>query len=44
MPSALILIADGTEETEFVATYDLLVRAEVETQSCGVNLKNDYAT
>lgn len=44
MPSALILIADGSEETEFVTTYDVLVRAGIDTKSIGVNLKNDYAT
>ncbi|KAF2499228.1 DJ-1 [Lophium mytilinum] len=44
MPQALILIADGTEETEFVATYDVLVRAGFKVKSVGVNLKNDFAT
>ncbi|EED84951.1 predicted protein [Postia placenta Mad-698-R] len=29
MPSALILIADGTEEMEFTITYDTLVRAGI---------------
>ncbi|KAJ6545361.1 class I glutamine amidotransferase-like protein [Mycena capillaripes] len=29
MPSALILLADGTEEMEFTITYDTLVRAGV---------------
>ena len=43
MPSALILLADGSEETEFVTTYDILVRAGIHTKSCGVNLKSDYA-
>jgi len=44
MPSALILLADGSEETEFVTTYDILVRAGISTQSCGVNLQASYAT
>lgn len=43
MPSALILLADGSEETEFVTTYDILVRGGIDTKSCGVNLKHDYA-
>jgi protein DJ-1 len=43
MPSALILLADGSEETEFVTTYDILIRAGIDTKSCGVNLKSDYA-
>ncbi|TFK25419.1 DJ-1 [Coprinopsis marcescibilis] len=33
MPSALVLIADGTEEMEFTITYDTLVRAGVKTTS-----------
>ncbi|KAJ4410497.1 hypothetical protein N0V91_001983 [Didymella pomorum] len=45
MPRALILIADGSEEIEFVTPYDILTRAGIEIQSVGVNLKNDnYAT
>jgi len=44
MPSAIILIADGTEEIEFTTPYDVLVRAEFEVQSVGVNLKQSYAT
>lgn len=36
MPSALILIADGTEEMEFTITYDTLVRAGIETTSAYV--------
>jgi protein DJ-1 len=32
-PSALIFLAQGTEETEFVATYDVLARAGVRVQS-----------
>ncbi|PPQ69977.1 hypothetical protein CVT25_001529 [Psilocybe cyanescens] len=36
MPSALILIADGTEEMEFTITYDTLVRAGVKTVSAYV--------
>ncbi|KAF5384072.1 hypothetical protein D9615_003423 [Tricholomella constricta] len=35
-PSALILIADGTEEMEFTITYDTLVRAGVATTSAFV--------
>ncbi|PWY99653.1 DJ-1 [Testicularia cyperi] len=33
MPSALILIAQGTEEAEFTITYDVLVRGGVDVQS-----------
>lgn len=33
MPSALILIAEGTEESEYTITYDVLVRAGVTVQS-----------
>jgi protein DJ-1 len=44
MPTATILIADGTEEIEFVIPYDVLVRAGFEVQSVGVNLKADYAS
>lgn len=36
MPSALILIADGTEEMEFTITYDVLVRGGVKTTSAFV--------
>ncbi|KAG6832191.1 hypothetical protein H0H87_002301 [Tephrocybe sp. NHM501043] len=36
-PSALILIADGTEEMEFTITYDTLVRAGVATTSAFVH-------
>jgi len=36
MPTALVLIADGTEEMEFTITYDTLVRAGVETISAFV--------
>ncbi|KDR77010.1 hypothetical protein GALMADRAFT_246196 [Galerina marginata CBS 339.88] len=36
MPSALILIADGTEEMEFTITYDTLVRGGVKTTSAYV--------
>ncbi|KAK7462739.1 hypothetical protein VKT23_007326 [Stygiomarasmius scandens] len=36
MPSALVLIADGTEEMEFTITYDTLVRAGVVVQSAFV--------
>ncbi|KAF9698498.1 hypothetical protein EKO04_003690 [Ascochyta lentis] len=41
MPKALILIADGSEEIEFVTPYDVLTRAGVEIQSAGVQLKNE---
>ncbi|KAI0765314.1 DJ-1 [Fomes fomentarius] len=37
MPSALILIADGTEEMEFTITYDTLVRAGVKCTSAFVS-------
>ncbi|KAI0646564.1 DJ-1 [Trametes meyenii] len=37
MPSALILIADGTEEMEFTITYDTLVRAGVTCTSAFVS-------
>ncbi|KAF5348439.1 hypothetical protein D9757_012781 [Collybiopsis confluens] len=37
MPSALILIADGTEEMEFTITYDTLVRAGVDCKSAFVH-------
>ncbi|KAF8957536.1 class I glutamine amidotransferase-like protein [Flammula alnicola] len=36
MPSALVLIADGTEEMEFTITYDTLVRGGVHTVSAYV--------
>ncbi|KAL0946042.1 hypothetical protein HGRIS_012316 [Hohenbuehelia grisea] len=36
MPSALILLADGTEEMEFTITYDTLVRAGVSCTSAFV--------
>ncbi|KAF8916700.1 DJ-1 [Mucidula mucida] len=42
MPSALILLADGTEEMEFTITYDTFVRAGIQTQSVFVpNLANN---
>ncbi|KAH4142258.1 hypothetical protein HBH86_104690 [Parastagonospora nodorum] len=41
MPKALILIADGSEEIEFVTPYDVLTRAGFEVQSVGVDLKNE---
>ncbi|TID19332.1 DJ-1 protein [Venturia nashicola] len=44
MPSALILIADGTEEIEFVTPYDVLIRAGFQVTSVGINLKSQYAT
>ncbi|KAG9049730.1 hypothetical protein FS837_009264 [Tulasnella sp. UAMH 9824] len=37
MPSALILIANGTEEMEFVIPYDTLVRAGISCTSALVN-------
>ncbi|PWN51072.1 DJ-1 [Violaceomyces palustris] len=41
MPSALILLAEGTEESEFTITYDVLVRGGVKVSSvlvpCGEN-------
>ncbi|KAI9817573.1 MAG: hypothetical protein M1827_001185 [Pycnora praestabilis] len=40
MPSAVILLADGTEEIEFVTPYDVLVRAGFDVKSAGVDLKN----
>ncbi|KAF2658450.1 DJ-1 [Lophiostoma macrostomum CBS 122681] len=40
MPKALLLIADGSEEIEFVTPYDVLTRAGFEVQSAGVELKN----
>nr|CDI54424.1 conserved hypothetical protein [Melanopsichium pennsylvanicum 4] len=33
MPSALILIAQGTEESEYTITYDILVRASITVES-----------
>ncbi|KAI9892482.1 MAG: hypothetical protein M1814_001439 [Vezdaea aestivalis] len=46
MPSALILVADGSEEIEFSTPYDMkvLARAGVEVKTAGVDLKADYAT
>lgn len=41
MPKALILIADGTEEIEFVTPYDVLVRAGFDVKSAGVKLENE---
>ncbi|KAJ4994468.1 DJ-1/PfpI family protein [Stagonosporopsis vannaccii] len=44
MPKALILIADGSEEIEFVTPYDVLTRAGFEIQSVGIDLENsNYA-
>ncbi|KAJ4355965.1 uncharacterized protein N0V89_003990 [Didymosphaeria variabile] len=43
MPKALILVADGSEEIEFVTPYDVLTRAGFEVISAGVNLKEYYA-
>ncbi|KAJ6462585.1 DJ-1 [Mycena sanguinolenta] len=50
MPSAVILLADGTEEMEFTITYDTLVRAGVACCSAYVSAqgndseKREYAT
>ncbi|KAI0065262.1 DJ-1 [Artomyces pyxidatus] len=41
MPSALILIAHGTEESEFTVTYDTLVRAGVNCTSALILSSND---
>ncbi|KAF2741181.1 DJ-1 [Polyplosphaeria fusca] len=41
MPKALILIADGSEEIEFVTPYDVLVRAGFDVVSAGVKLENE---
>ncbi|KAI9670899.1 MAG: hypothetical protein M1817_003784 [Caeruleum heppii] len=41
MPTALILIADGTEEIEFTTAYDVLVRAGFDTKSVGIELQNE---
>ncbi|KAF2268170.1 DJ-1 [Lojkania enalia] len=41
MPKALILIADGTEEIEFVTPYDVLTRAGFEITSAGIKLGNE---
>ncbi|KAI4644974.1 hypothetical protein J4E93_005773 [Alternaria ventricosa] len=41
MPKALILVADGSEEIEFVTPYDVLTRAGFEVKSAGVELKNE---
>ncbi|PSN69009.1 DJ-1 [Corynespora cassiicola Philippines] len=41
MPKALILIADGSEEIEFVTPYDVLTRAGFEVTSAGVQLKDE---
>ncbi|KAF2851023.1 DJ-1 [Plenodomus tracheiphilus IPT5] len=41
MPKALILVADGSEEIEFVTPYDVLTRAGFEVTSVGVNLNNE---
>ncbi|KAF2190457.1 DJ-1 [Zopfia rhizophila CBS 207.26] len=41
MPKALILIADGSEEIEFVTPYDVLTRAGFEVKSAGVKLENE---
>jgi len=43
MPSATLLIADGSEEMEFVIPYDVLTRAGFAVKSVGINLKENYA-
>ncbi|KAF2639150.1 DJ-1 [Massarina eburnea CBS 473.64] len=43
MPKALILVADGSEEIEFVTPYDVLTRAGFDVVSVGVGLKENYA-
>ncbi|KAF1835763.1 DJ-1 [Decorospora gaudefroyi] len=43
MPAALILVADGSEEIEFVTPYDVLTRAGFQVRSAGVNLQEPYA-
>jgi protein DJ-1 len=42
MPKALILVADGSEEIEFVTPYDVLTRAGFEVKSAGVQLENEH--
>jgi len=45
MPSALIFIADGTEEMEFTITYDTLVRAGIKCTSAFVGeISSSFAT
>ncbi|KAF1991564.1 DJ-1 [Aulographum hederae CBS 113979] len=45
MVSAVILLADGTEEIEFITPYDVLTRAGFQVKSVGVDLKtSNYAT
>jgi len=46
MPKALLLVADGSEEIEFVTPYDVFVRAGFEeVKSVGVQLENEvYAS
>jgi len=40
MPKALILVADGSEEIEFVTPYDVFTRAGWDVKSAGVELQN----
>ncbi|KAH7116811.1 class I glutamine amidotransferase-like protein [Dendryphion nanum] len=41
MVKALILVADGSEEIEFVTIYDVLVRAGFEVVTAGVELEDE---
>ncbi|KAF1962941.1 DJ-1 [Byssothecium circinans] len=43
MPKALILVADGSEEIEFVTPYDVLTRAGFEVVSVGIQLDENVA-
>ncbi|EAU83931.1 hypothetical protein CC1G_10336 [Coprinopsis cinerea okayama7 len=44
MPSAVVLLADGTEEMEFTITYDTLVRAGVQVVSAFVPAQSPGAS
>ncbi|BFZ61708.1 hypothetical protein YB2330_002783 [Saitoella coloradoensis] len=43
MTKALLLIADGSEEIEFVTPYDVFVRAGIQAVSAGVELTEPWA-